>query len=173
MKSQTSKLLLAGFSGAGKSTVLRELAALAGSEFTAFTDLDVLVRGDFNTVASFVAKKGWEAFRAEELRQLETVLASPEKTVIALGGGSLENAWPLIKKFPEAKVCHLDCPFAMLWERLGYDTEERPLAKDGQEVMAKLYLKRQPLYQKADFSVKATGTPREVALAILERLRVA
>lgn len=173
MKSVPHKLLLAGFSGAGKSTVLRELIGLAPPEFMAFLDLDVLVRGTHSDVSSFVAKHGWDKFRESELTQLEGILRSPEKTVVALGGGTLERAWPLIKKHPHAQVCHLDCPFAIAWERLNFDDEERPLASAGQEVMAKLYLRRQNDYQKADFTVNASRPPREVALAILKHLRVA
>lgn len=173
MKSVPQKLLLAGFSGAGKSTVLRELAGLKETDFNAFWDLDVLVRGDSGDVAGFVAKFGWEHFRAEELRVLTELLEKPESCVIALGGGTLERAWPLIKKHPEAQVCHLDTSFSIAWQRLGLDTEERPLAQAGQEAMAALYLRRQKDYQAAHFSVNAGLSPREVAMAILQRLRVA
>ena len=172
MKSVPHKLLLTGFSGAGKSTVLRELASIGAAEFMAFLDLDVLVRGE-GDVAAFVARHGWDKFRAEELKQLEQILQGPESAVVALGGGTLERAWPLIKKYPDTQVCHLDCSFSVTWQRLNFDDEERPLASAGQEAMAALYLRRQADYQKADFSVNAAQSPREVAMAILKRLRVA
>lgn len=174
MKSVPHKLLLTGFSGSGKSTVLRELISLAPPEFMAFLDLDVLVRGAQSDVASFVAKHGWDKFRELEKSQLQEILCSPEKVVVALGGGTLEGgAWPIIKKYSNTQVCHLDCPFSLAWERLNFDDEERPLASAGQEVMAKLYLRRQNDYQKADFTVNAAKNPRDVALAILKHLRVA
>lgn len=89
MKSVPNKLLIAGFSGAGKSTVLRELIGLAPAEFMAFLDLDVLVRGPYTDVASYVAKYGWEKFRETELNKLEEILNSTEKSVVALG----EEPW--------------------------------------------------------------------------------
>lgn len=173
MESTSHKLLIAGFSGAGKSTVLRELAQVARADFKHFVDLDTVARGQFPDVASFVAQHGWESFRAEELRQLEVLLSGPETSAIALGGGSLETAWPLIGKYPNVRVCLLDVPFAVAWKRLELDPEVRPLASGGQEAMAALYLRRQGNYQRAHFSVLATQSPRQVALAILERIRVA
>lgn len=173
MKSVPRKLLLAGFSGAGKSTVLRELANLGAQEFAAFLDLDVLTRGDAGDVASFVARHGWDKFRAEELAQLEKILQGSESAVVALGGGTLERAWPVIKKYSDTQVCHLDVSFSVAWQRLAFDTEERPLASAGQEAMAALFLRRQGDYQKAHFSVNAARPPREVAMAILKAISLA
>lgn len=172
MKRPGTKLLLAGFSGSGKSTVLEELEHHPGP-FETFLDLDELVRGKEGSVATFVARHGWEAFRDEELRQLEQTLERPESLVVALGGGTLERGWPLIERFPDVQVCHLACPFEVCWQRLAFDAEERPLAQAGKEALSALYEKRRPSYARAHFSVDSARSLREVALAILQGLRVA
>ena len=143
------------------------------ASFEGFFDLDELVQGKDGSVATFVARHGWEAFRLEEEKQLEKALRSPQPLVLALGGGTLERGWPIIHKFDSVQVCHLQVPFEACWQRLAYDEEDRPLARDGRAVMAALYEKRQKAYLAANFSVDGTRPPGEVALAILQRLRVA
>ncbi len=162
------KILLAGFSGAGKSTVLRELAKAGAGRFRSFIDLDRETLGtEFPDVARLVAVLGWEGFRAREEKALRRLLRAPGPAVIALGGGTLERGWEVLAEYPEARVCHLDCPFDLCWRRLRGDAQVRPLAQGGEQAMRDLYQRRVPLYARADWRVDATQTPEEVALAIL------
>jgi shikimate kinase len=156
-------VLLAGFSGSGKTTVLREIERLLPEK--ACLDLDQLVMAGQGSVAAIVDKEGWSGFRARELAQLKQVLARPDRTVVALGGGTLEQGWAVIDQ-SKVKVVHLDCPFETCWQRISRGTE-RPLVQLGEAALSKLFEERKPLYHRCSLRVDATGSPDEVALAIL------
>lgn len=160
---QAQHVLLAGFSGAGKTTVLREIARLLPE--MACLDLDLLVTAGVATVAEIVKNDGWGGFRARELTQLEQVLARPDGVVMALGGGTLEQGWAAIDR-AAVKVVHLDCPFEVCWQRISGGSE-RPLVELGEANLRKLFEERKPLYQRCSLRVDATRSPGEVALAIL------
>src|SRR5262245_12722008 len=92
------KILIAGFSGSGKTSLLRELSKTAPSGWTNFDDLDQLIlknRGKGQKdLASLIQEAGWEQFRAWESEELDLWIKSPGKGVLALGGGSLnQGAW--------------------------------------------------------------------------------
>jgi len=162
-------VLLAGFSGAGKTTVLRELARLLPQK--PCLDLDQLLIADHGSVALMVEKQGWSGFRALELAQLKAVLARTETTILALGGGALEQGWGAIDQ-ATVKVVHLECPFETCWQRIAGGSE-RPLVELGEAALHKLFEERKPLYQRCQLRVDATQSPGEVALAILRLTELA
>ncbi len=165
------KLLLIGFSGVGKSTVLRELQALGASHFDHFFDLDGLVAPA--GAAVFIDERGWEEFRREEERHVRQFLAAQGPGVLALGAGAWERAAAHALNRLDVRVCHLQAPFEVCWARLEKHAEERPLLRQGDRAMQELFWKRQPLYEEADFTVDATRPPPAVALAILQGLKLA
>lgn len=160
---QSQHVLLAGFSGAGKTTVLRELARLLPQR--PCLDLDELVIAGQGSVTEIVAKEGWSGFRAQELAQLKLVLGRPQGVILALGGGTLAQGWGVIDQ-NLVNVIHLECPFETCWQRIA-DGSERPLVQLGEEALRKLFEERKPLYQRCQLRVDATQSPDEVALAIL------
>lgn len=164
MKTPEFKLLLAGFMGSGKTTVLREIQRLKPE--WACVDLDSSLPGPGESVAQLVGRIGWGAFRERERQTLQSLLATPSPQLIALGGGSLIEGWPLIEE-ARARVVWLDAPFALCWQRIQGDPQERPLALAGEAALGSLYHERLPLYQKADLRVDAGQSAQQVALAIL------
>ena len=81
-------ILLAGCSGAGKSTVGRLLAQRRGEPFI---DLDERIAHDAkSTIADLIENDGEDRFRVLEAQAFERVLDEPA-SIIALGGGALQT----------------------------------------------------------------------------------
>ncbi len=161
---QNLQLVLVGFSGAGKSSVLRAL----GHELKGFLcrDLDQLTSKGYKSVAEMIQLVGWEKFRAAEVEALERALNEGGAQVLALGGGTLTEGWPILEQFYHVKVVYLECPFELCWQRIQQHTEERPLVQQGEAAMRELFKQRKPLYEKAHHRVDATLPLSDVVLAI-------
>jgi shikimate kinase len=160
------QIVLTGFSGSGKTTVLESLRhSLALKSFTAL-DLDELSASGFSSIAALVEEKGWEFFRKTEKTCLEEVLKGHKNLILALGGGSLEQGGEVLDQFPQVRLIHLSVSFEDCWRRISHSQEQRPLVALGREELKKLYEERQKLYRKAHFSVDGSPSPEQVALAI-------
>ena len=118
--------MLIGGSGAGKTTVGRQLAFNLALPFQ---DLDAAIEDHEGcTVAEIFAARGESAFRQLEADVLPRLLARP--AVVALGGGAWES--PVIRgavtSADFAPLWLAESP-ARAWERAGRDPQ-RPLAHD-------------------------------------------
>jgi thiamine-phosphate pyrophosphorylase len=124
-------VVLAGCSGAGKSSLGAKLAARAGLPFH---DLDqVVAKAEGQSIAQLFAGWGEAAFRALEARHLPPLLASP--AVVSLGGG----AWELEAVRASAAASGflalwLAEPPDQCWARVAADPA-RPLAHDREAFM--------------------------------------
>lgn len=79
------RVFLVGYMGAGKTTVGKELAKLAG---LSFIDLDFYIEGRYHkAVSQIFAERGEEAFREIERNMLHEV-AEFEDVLISTGGGA-------------------------------------------------------------------------------------
>lgn len=161
-------LVLAGFMGTGKSTVGRLLAARLG---VPFVDLDQRVESrQGRSVSEIFAREGEGAFRAAETRALEEALALPERSVIALGGGTLhqaENRALLEEAGVRPWVLHLDDQAR--GERLELLRREggRPLLPRYEA----LYRARAPGYREWGEEIDVSGlSPSEAVTLLLARL---
>lgn len=142
------KILIAGFSGAGKSTFLREIEKTASSDWQ-FLDLDELILRNYGgpekSLSEWIEDWGWEKFRSYEEETLREWLVNGERGVLALGGGALneENISQVAQK---AKILHLEVDFETCWRRLSMDPLVRPLALKGENYMRYLFEKRQKIF---------------------------
>lgn len=161
-------LYLAGFMGAGKSSVGPILArALARP----FIDLDrEIERREGRPIAGIFAREGELHFRRLERDALRRASGGRE-AVIALGGGALASAAGRARVARGFSVW-LDAPLAALKERCRRPGEpERPLLLVPGS-FERLYRERRPLYARCDLRVAAgKGDPEIVAARILDRLR--
>lgn len=153
------KILIAGFSGAGKTSFLRELEYQAPEVGWDFQDLDKLIlksRGKgHKDLASLIEKEGWEKFRLWERQQLEGFLKEEGKGVLALGGGSLSQL-VLDLYLPSRKIgiCYLSTPFEDCWERLHLESSEpRPLVKLGKNELQKIYQERSQVFEQIPWRI--------------------
>lgn len=151
---RAGNLLLVGFTGAGKSSVGREVARRLAMPFV---DLDeAIVQRAGASIPEIFRSEGEAGFRRREAETLEQVLESGRQ-VVALGGG----AWPRpeIRALlgPSDLVVWLDIPFEEAWQRVSAEPG-RPLVEAlGREGLLRLYRDRQPAYALADARIAVDG----------------
>ncbi len=153
------KILIAGFSGAGKSSLLTALKADAPEDWEHFDDLDRIVlknsgKGHAN-LASVIETHGWEKFRLWERQALEGWLKDEGKGVLALGGGTLSPlVWELFGKSRKIQFCYLSIPFELAWERLNLDTNApRPLVQLGKSRLQEIFEERLGIFNQIEWKL--------------------
>ena len=132
-------LALVGFMGAGKTTIGRKVARLTERPFV---DTDEEIERRHGPIAQLFEERGEAEFRALEEAVVGEALASPEPSVLALGGGAVETA---------GIRAGLERHFTV-WVRIDVDHawgrargSDRPLARDESSFRA-LFARREPLY---------------------------
>ena len=125
------KLLICGFMGAGKTTLMNRFK-LEKSLFE-FVDLDDELKKKFaqgyDNLGYWIRSIGWEKFRQKEEECLREVEERHSKIVIALGGGTVtEEFLKNLRSKPSTKLVFLDIPFDICWDRIKKDSIGRPLA---------------------------------------------
>lgn len=151
------KILIAGFSGAGKSSFLKELEKSAPDSSWTFNDLDLLVVKNHRSqeIASLIAEHGWEKFRLWERQTLESWLKEEGKGVLSLGGGALSSSvLSLYANHPKVKICYLHCSFEECWRRLQLPLGAiRPLVNLGKGELHRIYLERQKIFDQVPWRI--------------------
>ena len=164
-----SAIFLAGFMGAGKSTVGQ---ALARALNWPFYDLDYTIEILANQEIPLIFEmRGEDVFREFEhaavVQHVREALAG-ESMVVALGGGTYTFARNREKLRSAGITVWLAASPDTLWKRVRRDTH-RPLAGD-RETFYQLHAAREPSYALADARIDAAGAPDEVGNRIM-RLR--
>jgi shikimate kinase/3-dehydroquinate synthase len=150
--------------GAGKSTAAGLAARALGEPAL---DTDRLLEQELGeTIESFFDREGEAAFRACEEELVLRVLARPDASVVAFGGGALgsERVRAALRKHV---VVWLDVGAAEAWRRVAGG--ERPLARD-REGFGCLHSERRAVYAAAADAVVPTEGPPEAVLAALPAL---
>ena len=163
---RVSRLILTGFMGAGKSTVGAILARDLGWRFL---DLDHVIEANSRrTVAEIFREDGEAEFRRLE-QQTVRQLSKDEEIVLALGGGTVEDASTrtLLIQSPGNCVVFLHAELPDLLARCTVEGKVRPLLAAPEALEARHTL-RLPHYRAAHVTVTTTGlAPREVADRVL------
>jgi shikimate kinase/3-dehydroquinate synthase len=138
--------VLIGFMGAGKSTVVAQLATALGGRAL---DSDALLEQRLgHSIAHEFESRGEDSFRASEEQVVCELLADAgPRDAIALGGGSVLSE-PVRAALAEHITLLLDVDPVVAWERVrsSPDGIERPLAR-GFEAFAALHTDRRELYE--------------------------
>jgi 3-dehydroquinate synthase/shikimate kinase/3-dehydroquinate synthase len=160
-------IVLVGFMGAGKTTVGRRLALIAGLPFI---DVDESIeRRTLKEIGEIFASEGEPAFRALERAAIAEALAG-EDAVLSVGGGALED--PLTRtELGWHDVVHLDVSFPEALRRVGGDGS-RPMLSRGDPKA--LYDERRRHYERvARVSVVTDDKdPRTVAEEVARALGI-
>jgi shikimate kinase len=158
-------IVLAGFMGAGKTTVGTLLAARLGLPFA---DSDrIIEQRSGRSVPQIFADDGEPAFRALEHQVIADLLDGPD-LVLALGGGAPEHPRTRLK-LATAQVVYLQVGYEQAIARVGGDDGRPMLARPD---VAATYQRRLPLYtQIATLTVSTDGRhPEAISQDILARL---
>ncbi|EHI68679.1 shikimate kinase [Streptococcus ictaluri] len=158
-------IFLLGFMGCGKSSVL-ECFDQDG------LDMDQLLEDRLGmTIRDYFTQYGEAAFRKEERKLLEELIAIKEPIYVATGGGivmSPENR--LVLKTNKAHNIYLSAPFEVLYNRITQDSNSpRPLVvRYSQEELRELFNHRIPFYQEVAGRTISVGnrSPKEIAALI-------
>ena len=158
---------LVGMPGSGKSVVGKELAGRFG---VPFIDLDVEIEREAGaSVNEIFEERGEAAFRALEAAALVKA-GTHDPAVVACGGGVVLEPANRIALRNTGIVVFLQVPLAVLQARVR-PAADRPLVRR-QGDLERLLQDREPLYREfAAHVVDGSGTPDEVAAAIVEELR--
>ena len=163
----STRVVLVGFMGAGKSTVGPLLARELAWDFV---EMDSLVEAALGlTIEEAFRTRGEAFFREQELGDALSLLGR-QGVVIATGGGAFAQPLTRDALAADAFVVWLKAPLETLLERISRDPI-RPLASDRARIV-QLWAERDPSYRLADFVVEtAEATPDAVARRVAERIR--
>lgn len=164
------KIIIVGFSGAGKSTVGRRLASRLGWQFY---DTDTFIERKYHlSIPDFFEKYGENAFRICEKAVLKELLEE-KQTVIATGGGTpcfFDNMDEMLQR---GFVIYLKLAPQSLFTRLQQSHKERPLTKDKGDAQLQAYIEttlqaRETYYNRAHLTVKGENLSLP---ALVEKLK--
>ncbi len=158
MERQVANIILAGFSGTGKSLVAKEVAQRLNWDFID-TDEEI-VKQVGKPIADIFGQDGEKKFRELE-RQVIEKACQQKQAVIAIGGGAIVDPqnYELLAK--NGFIVCLEAKPETIYQRLFRDaiyvpeTEVRPLLSDDKplERIRQLKASRQPYYANADWTI--------------------
>jgi shikimate kinase len=164
------KILIAGFSGAGKSSFLKEISSDCPLGWGPFDDLDQLIQKKQKMdVHGIVQLEGWDKFRQYESQVLlEWLQKDMMGGVLALGGGTLnKDIYVSLKLTKKVRIVYLQADFETCWKRVNEPLAQvRPLVKKGKEELLKLYSERKLIYDMIPWKI---DNPEGTSLKSLAR----
>jgi shikimate kinase len=161
LQQRNRRIYITGFMASGKSTIGPILANALGF---AFVDLDsAIVESAGITIREIFLRNGEAHFRQLE-REVIAALSGRDRTVIALGGGSLEDPATLALVMDTGILVYLKVPVDEIVRRLRNKTD-RPMVLDAsgerlsdddlrKRILA-ILTKREPLYSRADITISS------------------
>ena len=163
-------LVLVGMMGVGKSSVGRRLANRLGRPFV---DLDKVIEDrQGRTIPEIFAADGEDAFRAIESALVAEMMAAPEESVVAFGGGAVLDPGNRDRAREAGVVVWLQATPKDLARRVSGGHTVRPLLagpRPAHEVIAELLATREDAYRAAaHHCVETSGrSPGAVATAVI------
>ena len=170
---RTGKVALLGVRGAGKSTVGQLLAKHTKMQFVEL-DAEIERRADL-TLSEIFAWHGEAYYRRLERDCLMSVLDTNRRTVIATGGGIVNDSDTFRLLTQNTYSVWLSAKAETHWSRVLDQGDHRPM-RDHPHAMRELkslVVEREPLYRQADVCITTDQlSPIQVALRIVDKLGV-
>jgi len=169
---ETSNIFLIGPRACGKTSLGRIVAGRLGA---VFVDMDALLASRAGeSIAEFVERNGWDAFRGLE-KELLVEICLKSGQVVATGGGVVllpENRDLLQRR---GMVFYLKAGVSTLLSRLMADplSDQRPALtnKSLEQEIREVLGRREPLYQAcADMVIDAEAVLEQMANAVVKAL---
>lgn len=146
-----NNIILVGFMGTGKSVVGKKLATKLNRDFVELDDMIELK--EKRPIKDIFEKKGESYFRLVE-KEVVKEASSRKNIVISAGGGAIideENFKNL--KNSGTIICLKASPETILKRTDGLKTRPLLNVQDPKKKIEELLKKREPYYNKADFSI--------------------
>ena len=159
----STRVVLIGFMGSGKSSVGR---LLAKENKTLFLDTDAMIESSEGmTVSEIFSEKGEMYFRTLENDTVAWLKANVNTAVISAGGGMLVYCKALKEV---GTIVYLKVPFKTILSRMTpAELEKRPLFKSPKEAEV-IYNERNAIYEEqADIVINADDTIDNVLNALV------
>jgi len=163
-------IALVGFMGSGKTTVAFSLAKKLERKLVS-TD-DIIVRKEQCSITDIFALKGEKYFRSLE-KDIVAQLSQEKNIVVDCGGGIVLQEDNILNLKKNGIIVYLKASVDVLHTRTQNETH-RPLlnVSDPKAKIKELFLKREPFYTKADYTIDTSEkSVSEVVDAITQLLK--
>lgn len=159
-------IVLIGIMGSGKTEKGKIIAEKLGLDFV---DIDEeIIQSQGISINEIFEQKGSDYFRKIESEIIEQY-AGKTGYVISTGGGAVLIDKNMEKLKNKGKVFFLNRDINNIVSTI--DTKDRPLLKDGPEILYEIYNQRLPLYRKwCDFEMNTLGDLEQCADEIIAKL---
>ncbi len=159
-------IVLVGFMGSGKSSTAWYISQNFGYRYV---DTDRLIEKETGmSIKDIFALKGEQYFRRLEKTIMLTHIRYCEDCVIATGGGMPCHSGHMEQLKRIGWVFHLELDFDEIIRRIS-NFDHRPLFNDIDKAR-QLYQSRKACYEKAHFTIDASGDIEHIAKRILSQI---
>ncbi len=153
---------LAGFMGAGKSTVGPILANTLGWDYF---DLDRVVEDRLGKKIKTIFEENGEPFFRQVESEILKELSNSRNVIISLGGGTIVNQANLRLVKNTGKIVYLKASVDSIYKRVAFKRDRPNLIIEGEEFSKEklvqkinnLFIAREKFYNQADVTINTDG----------------